>query len=110
MNEQKTETETPKATNPFAAAQNPFAAFADPMTAWTQAQAQFQKLMTESMTRAQAWSDEYVALESQMFTRANTAIDTFAQLAKDSIAYSAQLSAQARKLSVEATKRAGFGA
>ena len=83
------------------------APFANPVAAWTQAQQMFAKSMTDSVARAQAWSDEYAAMETQMLARANAAIDTWAQLAHDSLAYTAQLSSQARKLSFEAARKAG---
>jgi hypothetical protein len=128
----KSKTESPKADAKTAAAHNPFAAFdpmaiwqqfqtqmnawtqgaqpgfMNPVQAWTSAQQTFAKAMTESMTRAQSWSDEYAAIEQQMLTRANTAIDTWAQLAHDSLAYTAQLSSQARKLSMDAARKAGL--
>jgi hypothetical protein len=95
----------PHNTNPFGA----FPAF-DPMAAWTAAQANWHKLMADSMNRAQAWSDEYAALEAQMYSRALQAVDTWAQLARDTIQYSQQLSQQARKLSVETVRKASAGA
>lgn len=106
-NDTKTK-ETPK-TDPSAAAPNPFAAF-DPTGVWAQAQANFQKMITEAYGRVQVWSDEYAAMESQMLARANGAIDTWAKLAHDTLAYSSQLSAQARKLGFEAARKAGVGA
>lgn len=81
---------------------------ANPMAAWTSTQASFQKAFADSFTRAQAWSDEYAANEAQMTSRAHAAVDTWAQLAHDSINYTAQLSAQARKLSMDAARKAGF--
>jgi hypothetical protein len=90
-----------------AAPHNPFAAF-DPMQAWGATQAAFQKMMTDAYGRAQAWADEYASMEKQMFARANQAIDTWAQLAHDTIAYSQQLSAQARKLGFETARKASF--
>ncbi len=80
----------------------------NPFAAWTQGPAAFQKIVGDSFVRAQAWSDEYVAQETQMTSKAHGAIDTWAQLAHDTINYTAQLSAQARKLSVEAARKAGF--
>lgn len=106
-NETKTN-QSPK-TEPAAAPHNPFAAF-DPTGVWTQAQANWQKMMGEAYGRAQSWANELAAMESQMFVRANGAIDTWAQLAHDTLAYSAQLSAQARKLGFEAARKAGVGA
>ncbi len=79
-----------------------------PFGAWTQTQASFQKIVGDSYVRAQAWGDEFAANESQVVTKAHGAIDTWAQLAHDSINYTAQLSVQARKLSADAARKAGF--
>src|SRR5688500_20309036 len=92
----ETKTETKKTETPH----NPFASF-DPMAYWTQSQQTFQKLMTETYARAQSFADQYSALESQMITRAQGAVANWAQLAQDAIAYSAQLSAAARKMGFE---------
>ena len=92
-----------------AAMHNPFSAF-DPMAAWTSAQATWQKMLTDGFTRAQSWADEYASIEAQMYGRALQAVDTWAQLARDTIHYSQQLSIQARKLSFEAARKAGVGA
>jgi hypothetical protein len=113
--ENKTKDQAPNApkteqTSSGAAAHNPFAPFTsfDPMQAWGASQAAFQKMMTDAYGRAQAWADEYASMEKQMFSRANQAVDTWAQLAHDTIAYSQQLSAQARKLGFEAARKASF--
>jgi hypothetical protein len=92
-----------------AASHNPFSAF-DPMAAWTAAQATWGKMMTDGFGRAQAWADEYAQIEAQMYGRALQAVDTWAQLARDTINYSQQLSNQARKLGFEAARKAGIGA
>lgn len=101
----------PPKTDP-AAAQNPFAAFSafDPMATWAAGQATWQKMMNDAYGRAQAWADEYASIEAQMYTRALQAVDTWAQLAKDTINYSQQLTLQARKLGFEAVRKAGVGA
>lgn len=121
-----TETNT-KASNPStgttstsgAAPQNPFAnnpfmsAFSgfDPAGAWGVAQQTWQKMIGESFTRAQAWADQYASIEKQMFDRANEAVDTWAKVAHDTISYSQDLTAQARKLGFEAARKATtFGA
>lgn len=109
-NDQKTK-EAPKAApqeaqNPFTA---PFAAV-DPMAYWTQSQQAVQKLMTESYARAQSFADQYAALEAQMVTRAQGAVSHWAQLAQDAIAYSASLSAEARKLGFETARKMSAGA
>jgi hypothetical protein len=87
--------------NPFStAAWDPSAAFASSQQAW-------QKLMGEAFGRAQSWADEYASIEKQMYSKALEAVDTWAQFARDSISYSQQLTSQARKLSVEAMRKAG---
>lgn len=87
--------------NPFTAASwDPAAAFASSQQAW-------QKLVSEALGRAQSWADEYAGIEKQMYGRALEAIDTWAQLARDTINYSQQLTAQARKLGFEAMRKAG---
>ena len=87
---------------------NPFSATAwDPMAAFSASQQNWQKVVNEAVGRAQSWADEYAAIEQQMFTRALQAVDTWAQLARDTIAYSQQISAQARKLSFETMRKAG---
>lgn len=68
-------------------------------------QAMWSKFFTDSQARAQAFADEYAQLEAQMMARAKQAIETWAQLAQDALAYSAQLSAQARKIGLEATRK-----
>ena len=99
-NEQKTE--APKSTNPFTQV--------DPMAYWTQSQQAFQKLMSEAHGRAQAFADQYATLEAQMISRAQGAVATWAQLTQEAIAYGAQLSTEARKLSVETMKKMGVAA
>lgn len=79
----------------------------NPLAAWTTATAGAQKLAADSLARAQAWSEEYAATEADVAKRAHSAVDTWAQLAHDSINYTAQLSAQARKLSFDAARKAG---
>jgi hypothetical protein len=92
-----------------AAPHNPFSAF-DPMAAWTAGQATWHKMMSDAFGRTQAWADEYASIEAQMYSRALQAVDTWAQLARDTIHYSQQLSIQARKLGFEAARKAGVGA
>ncbi len=82
----------------------------DPMAAWTQGQQVFGKLMTDSLTRWQSFADQYAAIEQQVASHATTAVNHWAQLAKDAIAYGQQLSSEARKLSVETAKKMGVTA
>lgn len=89
----KTETnQTPSTPKPF-----PMPDF-DPQQMWS-------KFFTDAQARAQAFSEEYAQLEAQMMARAKQAIETWAQLAQDALAYSAQLSAQARKIGLDATRK-----
>jgi hypothetical protein len=85
---------------------NPFAGF-DPMTAWTHGQQVAQQIVADAMQRMTSFADDYAALEAQMFTRAQGAVANWAQLAQDAIAYSAQLSTQARKIGLETARKFG---
>ena len=109
--QQKQKTEAPKAAPmpemPFP--QTLFASF-DPMAYWTQSQQAFQKLVTDSYARAHSFADQYAALETQVVSRAQGAVANWAQLAQDAIAYSAQLSAEARKLGFETARKMSVGA
>ena len=82
----------------------------DPSGMWAQGQQAFATLMTDAAGRWQAFADQYAAVEQQVSTHAQTAVASWAQLAKDAIAYGAQLSAEARKLSVETAKKMGVSA
>lgn len=109
----KTTTEMPKTEAPktdTAFPQNLFTSF-DPMAYWSQSQQTFQKLVSESYGRAHSFADQYAVLEAQMIARAQQAVASWAQLAQDAIAYSAQLSAEARKAGVETFRKTmGAGA
>lgn len=114
MTKPETKTEIPTTpptppTPPKTDAANPFASF-DPMAYWTASQQTFAKAMADAYGRAQSFADQYAALEAQLVTRAQGAVATWAQLTQDAIAYSAQLSAEARKVGFEAARRAGAGA
>jgi len=84
--------------------ENPFLSF-DPFAAWTQSQQAFTKMMTDAFGRAQAFGEQCAAFETAAVTRAQGAIATWAQLAQDTLAYSAQLSAESRKLALETARR-----
>jgi hypothetical protein len=85
-----------------------FGAF-DPMAYWAQSQQSFHKLVGDAYGRAHSFADQYAALETQMITRAQGAVVSWAQLAQDAIAYAAQLSAEARKLGLETARKIGSG-
>lgn len=101
-------TEAKNTTNQAAPAA-PFPTF-DPMQFWAQSQAQFQKLFTDAQNRWQSFADQYVSVEQQVTAHANAAVENWAKLAKDAIAYGVQLSGEARKLSVETAKKMGVNA
>jgi hypothetical protein len=82
----------------------------DPMAAFAASQQAVTKLFTDAQARAHAFAEEYAALETQMMARAKQAIESWAQLAQDALAYSAQLSAQARKLGLETARKMSAGA
>jgi hypothetical protein len=98
-------TETKKTESPKTDA-SAFAAFTtfpqlgafDPMAAWS-------KLVSESLARMTSFADHYAGLETQMMTRAQGAVASWAQMSQDAIAYGGQLSAEARKLGFEAWKK-----
>jgi hypothetical protein len=104
MSTVKLETKEAPKTDP-----SPFAAF-DPYAMWTASQQAFAKMMADGYGRAQAYADQYAALESQMIARAQAAVASWAQLTQDAIAYGGQLSAEARKLSLDTFKKMGFAA
>lgn len=77
----------------------------DPSAFWAQGQQAFNKMMTDSLARWQAFADQYAAIESQVASQAQAAVTSWAQLAKDAISYGQQLSAEARKLAADATRK-----
>lgn len=79
----------------------------DPMAMWSQGQQTFTKLMTDAMGRWQTFAEQYASIEQQVTTHAQGAVTNWAQLAKDAISYGTQLSAEARKLSLETAKKMG---
>ena len=102
-NEPKTPPKTePKVETPKA--ESPFPAF-DPLAYWGSVQQAFQRLASDAQSRAQAFAEQYGALEAQFVQRAQGAVATWAQLTQDAIAYGAQLSAEARKISFDAFRK-----
>jgi hypothetical protein len=79
----------------------------DPMAAFAASQQAVQQMMTDASGRARAFADDYAQLEAQLVARAKQAIDTWAKLAHDALAYSAQLTAEARKLGFDAARKMG---
>lgn len=105
-------TETPKTPSSSTTSTNPFPTLPtfDPMAMWAQGQQAFTKMMSDSLTRWQSFGDQYASVEAQVAGHAHTAVTQWSQLAKDAIAYGQQLSAEARKLSVETAKKMGVPA
>jgi hypothetical protein len=81
----------------------PFETF-DPMAMWARSQEMMRDLFEGSVTRARAFADQISTWERDAAARANTAVDAWAQFAHDSISYSAQLAAEARKLGLESLR------
>ena len=103
-------TEIPKTSTTSTSTSTPSFPTFDPTQMWAQGQATFTKLLTESMARWQAFGDQFAAVEQQAATHAQTAVVSWSNLAKDAIAYGTQLSAEARKLSLETAKKMGIPA
>jgi hypothetical protein len=66
----------------------------------------FGQMMRDQIARTQNLMDELAVYENVAVQRARTAVSDLAKLASDSIGYVAQLSAEWRKVAVEAGKRA----
>jgi hypothetical protein len=62
-------------------------------------------LFAASQQKMQDLMEQYAQLEALAIARARQAIETWAQLAQDALAYSAQLTAQARKLGLDAARK-----
>jgi hypothetical protein len=82
---------------------NPFSNLAafDPMQYFAASQQQFAKLVGDAQGRAQQFADQYAKMESEWVARSQAAIVAMAQMAQDAIAYGAQLSAEARKITLQ---------
>ena len=102
----KPEPKTEPKTEPAAAKAeaSPFPAF-DPMAYWTAVQQGYERVVAEAQSRAQAFADQYGAFEAQLVQRTQGAVATWAQLAQDAIAYGAQLSAEARRIGLDAYRK-----
>ena len=64
-----------------------------------------QKMIDESVERLEASQKDFTRLESQGYAQMSKNIDEAARLFKDGIAYNSQLSAEWRRLSLEAMRR-----
>lgn len=66
----------------------------------------FTQMMRDQIARTQGLMDELAVYESVAVQRARTAVGDLAKLASDSIGYCAQLSAEWRKVALDAGRRA----
>ena len=71
-----------------------------------QATETFKKLMTEQNARIEKMTEELAKIEAKGLDQMRTAIEEATRLMKSSLDYQAQLSAEWRKMAVEATRRA----
>ena len=66
----------------------------------------FTQMMKDQIARTQGLMDELAVYEGVAMQRARTAVNDVAKLASDSIGYMAQLSAEWRKVALDAGRRA----
>jgi hypothetical protein len=66
----------------------------------------FTQMMKDQIARTQGLMDELAVYEGVAMQRARTAVNDLAKLASDSIGYMAQLSAEWRKVALDAGRRA----
>jgi hypothetical protein len=78
----------------------------DPFAQFSKAFETFQKMSNDSIARATAFYGEVDKLEAKGIERSTVAIDEMSVLGKETLAYSAQLGAEWRKLSLDAFKQA----
>ena len=78
----------------------------EPFAQFTKAFETFQKLTSDSVARAAAVYGEVDKLEAKSVERTTVAIDEFSVIGKETLAYSAQLGAEWRKLTLDAFKQA----
>ncbi len=78
----------------------------DPFANMTKAFEQWQKMTEESIQRASSFYGEVDKLEAKGIERSTVAIDEMSVIGKETLAYSMQLGAEWRKLTLEAIKNA----
>ena len=67
--------------------------------------ATFGKLTEDNLQRVQALYDELASWESRAYDRTKATMSHVSEMANDSLAYASALSAEWRKLTLEATRR-----
>ena len=65
----------------------------------------FKKFVDDQASRMQAMSAEASKLESKMLENASLVVDESAKMMKESLAHAVNLSAEYRRMSLEATKK-----
>ena len=78
----------------------------DPFAQFSKVFETFQKMNADGIARATAFYGEVDKLEAKGIERTTVAIDEMSVLGKETLAYSAQLGAEWRKLSLDAFKQA----
>jgi hypothetical protein len=78
----------------------------DPFAQWGKVFETWQKLTADSIARANAFYAEVETAETKRVERVESAIEEMAKLQKEGLAYSAQLGAEVRKVSLEAFQKA----
>jgi hypothetical protein len=78
----------------------------DPFSQWGKVFETWQKLTDDSIARTTAFYAELEKAEAKRIERAESAIEEIAKLQKETVAYGAQLTAELRKVSLEAIKNA----
>jgi methyl-accepting chemotaxis protein len=71
-----------------------------------EAQSAWKKAVDDHISRTESAFGEIARMQEQGLEQSRNAVDEMAKLTKDSINYYAQLSAEWRKLTLEATKKA----
>jgi hypothetical protein len=79
---------------------DPFGAMATGMEAWG-------KLAQDGMQRVQSFYDELATFEAASYERAKAAGTQWAELVTDTVSYMAQMTAEWRTITLEATRRSG---
>jgi hypothetical protein len=78
----------------------------DAFSQWGKVFETWQKMAEESLVRANAFYSEIEKAEAKRVEHAESAIEEIAKLQKETVAYGAQMSAEFRKVSLEALQRA----
>ena len=78
----------------------------DPFAQWGKVFETWQKLTDDSIARATAFYAEVEIAEAKRLERAESVIEEMAKMQKETLAYTAQLGAEMRKVSLDAFQKA----